>query len=90
MAKKEYSAYQKDVIGRYYENQEAISLQSLQEIVSELYLAESATKVQKLWERAHKAMVRLKIQPAIIQHIMTTQNIEILAKNVTEWLSKKP
>jgi len=86
MAKQNYSTYQKDVIGRYYENQETILLQSLQELVTELYLAESDTKKQKLWERAHTAMTKLKIKPAIIDHIMNKTSVEILAKNVAEWL----
>jgi hypothetical protein len=87
MAKREYSAYQKDVIGRYYENQQAILLQNLQELVTELYLAETDAKKQKLWERAHKAMIKLKIKPAIIEHIMSKKSVEILAKNVAEWVS---
>ena len=90
MAKREYSAYQKDVIGRYYENQETILLQNLQEFVTELYLAETDAKRQKLWERVHKAMVKLKVKPAIIEHIMSKASVEILAKNVAEWVAKKP
>jgi hypothetical protein len=90
MAKREYSSYQKDVISRYYQNQETILLQNLQEIVTDLYLAETDSKKQKLWERAHKAMVKLKIKPAIIEHIISKASVEILAKNVAEWLSKKP
>ena len=35
-------------------------------------------------------MVKLKVTPAIIEHIMNKGSIEILAKNVSEWLSKKP
>lgn len=90
MAKQNYSAYQKDVIGRYYENQETILLQNLQELVTELYLAETDAKRQKLWERAHTAMTKLKIKPAIIDHIMSKASPEILAKNIAEWLAKKP
>ena len=90
MAKNEYSAYQKDVIGRYYENQETILLQQLQELVTELYLAETDSKKQKLWERVHKAMVKLKVKPAIIEHIMSKGDVVILAKNIAEWVAKKP
>jgi hypothetical protein len=86
MAKQNYSSYQKDIIGRYYENQETILLQNLQELVTELYLAETDAKRQKLWERVHKAMAKLKIKPAIIDHIMSKASIEILAKNIAEWL----
>ncbi len=90
MSKREYSSYQKDVISRYYSSQEAIMLQNLQELVTELYLADTDNKKKKLWERAHKAMLKLKIPAAIIEHIMNKASIEVLAKNVAEWVSKKP
>ena len=88
MAKQEYSAYQKDVISNYYNNLSAISLGKLSELVSELFLAENDTKRAKLWERAQKAMVNLKIPPAIVSHIMTKKDVKILAKNLNEWLAK--
>ena len=87
MAKQEYSAYQKDVISNYYNNISAISLGKLSELVSELYLADNDTKRDKLWERAQKAMVNLKIPPAIVSHIMTKKDVKILAKNLNEWLA---
>ena len=91
MAGKEYSAYQRDVISRYYDNIDAITLTRLQELVSQLYLAESKAKQAKLWERVHKAMLRLKVKPAIIEHIMNKKDVVILAKNLEDWLdaSKK-
>ena len=89
MAKQEYSDYQKDVIGNYYSNLDAILLAKLGELVSELYLADSDAKRARLWQRAHKAMLRLKIPPVIINHIMTKKDVQILAKNLNDWLSKK-
>ncbi|MDD5064284.1 MAG: hypothetical protein PHQ35_05945 [Phycisphaerae bacterium] len=91
MAGKEYSAYQRDVISRYYENLDTITLNNLQELVSQLYLAGSKSKQTQLWERAHKAMLKLKVKPAIIEHIMNKKDVVILAKNLEDWLdtSKK-
>ncbi|MFA5251350.1 MAG: hypothetical protein WC454_02045 [Phycisphaerae bacterium] len=86
MAGKEYSAYQRDVISRYYENLDTITLNNLQELVSQLYLAESKPKRDKLWERARKAMLKLKVKPAIIEHIMNKKDVVILAKNLEDWL----
>ena len=88
---REYSAYQRDVISRYYENLDTITLNNLQELVSQLYLAENKQKQAKLWERVRKAMLRLKIKPAIIEHIMSKKDVVVLAKNVEDWLgtSKK-
>jgi phosphoribosyl-ATP pyrophosphohydrolase len=89
MAKREYSAYQKGIINRYYDNQQSILLQKLQELVTELYLADTDHKRKKLWQRVNQSMIKLKIQPAIIEHIMSKASVEVLAKNVAEWVSKK-
>ena len=86
MSAKEYSSYQRDVISRYYDNVEAITLGRLQELVGQLYLAESEAKQARLWERAQRAMVRLKIKPAIIEHIMNKKDVVVLAKNIEDWL----
>lgn len=89
MAKKSYTNYQTNVIGRYYENLDTIMLQKLGELVTELYLADTAAKQQRLWERAEKAMLKLKVKPAIIDHIMKTRSVEVLAKNLQGWLGNK-
>jgi len=86
MAGKEYSSYQRDVISRYYDNLEAITLNRLQELVGQLYLADSKAKQARLWERTQKAMERLKIKPAIIEHIMNKKDVAVLAKNLEDWL----
>ena len=86
MAKNEYTEYQKDVISDYYKNLDTIMLGKLGELVTELYLADSKTKKNRLWERAHKAMVKLKVPPTIINHIIQQEDVEILAKNLQDWL----
>ena len=83
---KDYSKYQQDVISRYYENLDVIMLGKLQELVTELYLADSRNKQDRLWDRAHKAMVKLKIKPAIVEHIMKIRSTTVLARNVADWL----
>ncbi len=76
MARKDYSNYQRDVISRYYDNLDVIMLGKLQELITELYLADSGAKQDRLWDRTHRALVKLKISPAIIKHIMETRNVE--------------
>jgi 4-alpha-glucanotransferase len=88
MARNPTSKYQTEVISRYYEHLDTIMLQKLGELVTELYLAETAAKQKRLWLRAHKAMLKLKVPPAIIVHIMKKQSVEILAKNLQDWLAK--
>ena len=87
MAKNEYTEYQKDVISGYYKNLDTIMLGKLSELVTELYLADSKAKKNRLWERAHKAMIKLKVPPAIVNHIIQQQDVEILAKNLQDWLN---
>lgn len=89
MAKKERSIYQKEVISKYYENLDTIMLGKLGELVTELYLAGTPAKKDRLWQRAHKAMIKLKVPPAIISHIMQKKDVEILAKNLQDWLAGK-
>jgi hypothetical protein len=89
MAKNDYSPYQKDVISGYYHNLDTIMLDKLGELVTELYLADTQAKQNRLWQRANKAMVKLKVPPAIIDHIMEKKDVEVLAKNLQDWLANK-
>ena len=81
--------YQARVISRYYDNLDTIMLQKLGELVTALYLADTVARQNQLWQRAHKAMVKLKVPPAIIDHIMEKRSVEILAKNLQDWLNNK-
>ena len=87
MVKNDYSQYQQGVISGYYNNLDTIMLGKLGELVTELYLADTKAKKDRLWQRAHKAMVKLKVSPAIINHIMQKEDVEILAKNLQDWLN---
>ena len=86
MAKNERSVYQNKVISNYYQNLDSIMLNKLGELVTELFLAETDAKKAKLWTRVEKAMIKLKIKPAILEHIMAKKDVQILAKNLNDWL----
>ena len=89
MTGNDYSQYQKSVISGYYDNIEVIMLQKLGELVTELYLAETPKRKDQLWKRTQQAMLKLKIRPAIIEHIMKKRSAEILAKNLQDWQNTK-
>jgi len=89
MTAKERSHYQQQVISKYYDNLDTIMLNKLSELVTDLYLADTPTKKDRLWDRAQKAMMNLKIPQAIINHIMQKKSVEILAKNLQDWLKNK-
>lgn len=86
MTKKEYSDFQKSLISDYYRNLDTIMLNKLSELVSEIYIADSEKKKDKLWKRVLKAMENMKIPPKIVEHIMEKQDVQILAKNLQNWL----
>ncbi|MBC8379841.1 MAG: hypothetical protein H8E62_11795 [Planctomycetes bacterium] len=86
MAKQEYSSYQKKIISNYYEHMDTIQLTKLQEIVTDLYLAETDKKRKQLWTRVEKALDKLKIKPAVKARILETQDVKILAQNLQQWL----
>jgi intergrase/recombinase len=86
MAQREYSDYQKKVISKYYDRLDVLMLQKLQELVSELYLADTDAKQNRLWERVHKAMLNLNLPSALVEHIIGKKDVEILARNLQDWL----
>lgn len=82
----DYSQNQKKIISRYYDNLDQIVLTRLSEITTELYLAETEPQKKRLWDRADKAMQKLKIPPNLSEHILQSKNPEILAQNLKNWL----
>ena len=80
---KEHSAHQKKIIRNYYQNREAIMLQTLSEIVSELYIAPTARRRAQLWERADKALHNLGVDQAEIAQILKSRDEKALAKFVS-------
>jgi hypothetical protein len=86
VSQKEYSKYQQKVISAYYEHRDELALSSLQSVVTDLFLADTDAKRARLWDRAHKAMLKLKVKPAILEHILSKKDITLLAKNLQDWL----
>ena len=82
----DYTPYQKELISRYYDHRDTILLTRLQEIVTELALAESEAKTKRLWSRADNTMKTLKIPQPLRDHIVSQADPEVLARNVRDWL----
>ncbi len=83
----ERSPYQQRVIKDYYNNREAISLQTLSELVTDLYLAEGKAR-ERIWQRIEAALEKLAIKPARIEHLKQQDNPALLAKLVEELMAK--
>lgn len=84
----ERSKYQQKIIKNYYNNVEAISLQRLSELVTELYLAEGKAR-QKHWKNIAGALEKLKIPASRIETLVKQDNPALVAKLVEELLAKK-
>ena len=84
---KEYSKHQQKIIKNYYNNREAISLQRLSELVTDLYLAEGKARETK-WKQAIGALEKLGVKPDRIEHLREQDNPAMLAKVVEEMMGK--
>jgi len=84
----ERSKYQQKIIKNYYDNREAISLQRLSELVTELYLAEGKAR-QKQWKHVVGALEKLKVPADRIEHLVKQDNPALVARLVEELLAKK-
>lgn len=85
---REYSAHQKKIIDRYYDQRDGIMLNKLGELVTDLTLADSDKKRDRLWERVGKAFTNLKVPPRLAEHILSTRDTEVLARNLRDWLNQ--
>lgn len=84
----ERSKYQDKIIKNYYQNRDAIALQRLSELVSELYLAEGKGRERK-WKSVAGALEKLGIPASRIEHLVGQDNPALVAKLVEELLAKK-
>lgn len=89
MAKREYTAHQQNIISNYYQHLDTILLSRLQELVGEIYLAQTERQRQLLWKRVEKALVKLKIPQTIRDHLLLKKDAELLAKHLTEWMRNR-
>ncbi len=75
MAKRDYSKFQQGVIRRYYDNREQIDEGKLSELVTSLYLAESKSARDKLWDRVESLLERLDVLPSRIEHVLASRDV---------------
>ena len=84
---KNYSKHQQKIINNYYDNREAISLQRLSELVTELYMAEGKGR-ERQWKYIVSALEKLDVPPKRIQHLREKDSPELLAQLVQELMGK--
>jgi hypothetical protein len=84
----ERTPYQQRVIRDYYKNRNAISLQRLGELVTDLYLAEGKRR-DKVWQQITSALTNLGLKKERIEHLRKLDKPEVLAKIVEELMAEK-
>jgi hypothetical protein len=82
------SSYQERAIKNYYNNREAIALQRVQELVTELYLAEGK-KRDKHWENLAGHLEKLGVKGEQIDHLVAQDKPELVA-NLVKKLMDRP
>jgi len=87
MAMEDFTKYQQKVIKRFYDNRDEIDGQRLQELVTNIYLAEGK-KRDKLWVQVEETLTRLKVPAYRIQNVMETKDVEVLAMLVQDMAGK--
>lgn len=84
MAKAQHlSKYQEGIVRRYYEHADNRTATTLQEILSDLYLAEGKQK-DKLWTRAEEWLVKAGLEPAAVERAVKNRDIQALGRIINE------
>ncbi|MCA9164915.1 MAG: hypothetical protein KDA62_18110 [Planctomycetales bacterium] len=78
-----HTRHQEKIIKRYYDNREAIAVQRVQELITELYLSEGK-KRQQHWKNMALHLEKLGVKPAQIEHLVQQDNPELIAKLLQE------
>jgi hypothetical protein len=79
MAMENYSRYQQSVIRSYYKNQDTVSFQRAQELLTDLYLCEGK-KREKLWDSLFMHLERLGVPADQLSHLKESKNPELVAQ----------
>ena len=84
MAKREYTAYQKNVIRNFYENKGTILVERIQTAMSDLFLAATPKKQDALWERIFTALEQTAIHRADIDYLKKNRDIHYLGELIKQ------
>jgi hypothetical protein len=83
----EFTKDQQKVINNYYENRDTLALQRVQELVTELYLAEGKKRV-KHWDSLALHLGKLGVKPDVVAHLRQQDKPELVATLVNKLVGK--
>lgn len=84
----QHSKHVQNKIKNFYDNREASGIQRLQELVTDLYLAEGKKRAQT-WGYIEKALEKTGMKPARIAHLKAKDDPQLLAKVVEELIASE-
>jgi hypothetical protein len=85
---RKYTKHQQRIIKNYYDNRDAISLQRLSELVTELYLAEGKGR-ERQWKYIVTALEKLGLPDERIEHLRKKDDPRLLAQLVEELMARQ-
>ena len=80
-----YSRHQQNIIKNYYDNREAISIQRLQELVTELYLSEGK-KRDRNWQLIASHLEKLGVKRERVAHLVAQDKPELIAQVINKMM----
>ncbi len=86
MAKR--SKFQQKAIRGFYDNREAIAVQRLQELVTELFLSAGKQR-QRHWKHVATHLAALGVKQAQIDHLVSQDDPEPVATLIKDFMSKQ-
>ena len=88
MAMAKRTKFQEKVIRNYYQNREAIAVQRLQELVTELYLTEGK-KRERHWKTLATHLAALGVKPEQMDHLIQKDDPELVANFIKSFEKKQ-
>lgn len=79
----DHTPYQRKIIDRYYKNFDAIKLQRLSELATDLYLAEGK-KLDRLWIQVATGLRKLELPEPRITELLRTREPALLVEILKE------
>ncbi len=87
MAKGQYlTSTQKSIVSRYYSNADARVSAALQELVSDLALAD-AKAAGRLWKKAAEHLTKLGVPKLDLERSVGRQDVKVVAEDVAKLIS---
>ena len=84
---KDRTRHQEKIIQNYYRNRDAISLQKLQEQITELYLADGRNR-ERYWKTIAGHLVKLGIPQERIDYFVRQDDPSLVAREVERLMKK--